>query len=145
MVNVSAKPITKRHAVARAVVNLGEKAFRKIKENSVAKGDVLKISELAGIMGAKNTSSMIPLCHPLILRETNIQIHFNEKEHILVIRSYCEVEDKTGCEIEALVGASVAALNVYDMCKGISKEISIEKIELLEKSGGKSGDYNKVN
>ena len=85
----------------------------------------------------------LPLCHPLSLRETNIKVEFDERNHRLVIRSYCEVEDKTGCEMEAMVGASVAALNVYDMCKGISKGITIEKIELLEKSGGKSGDYRK--
>lgn len=142
MVDVSHKAPTVRRAVARATVHLGE-AFAAVRDNAVAKGDVLAVARLAGIAGAKETSRLIPLCHPLPLSSVNVETELVARARTLVITCEARTTAQTGVEMEAMTGASVAALAAYDMVKGVSKAVTIEKVELLEKSGGKSGDWRR--
>ena len=143
MVDVSRKPDTVRTAVAVGRVMLGEAAFRAVKENSIQKGDVLSISQIAGIMGAKETSRLIPLCHDVQVSGIDVDLSLLEADHAIEIRGFAKSIGPTGVEMEALTAVSIAALTVYDMCKAISKEIRIEQIHLLAKTGGASGDYRK--
>jgi cyclic pyranopterin phosphate synthase len=138
MVDVSAKPETAREARARAVVKMREETRALIRENRVAKGDVLQVARLAGIQAAKRTAELIPLCHPL--RLTSVDVALTAEEPVQVsIEAVVRAFDRTGVEMEALVAASVAALTVYDMVKSADRWLTIEKVELVEKSGGKSG------
>ena len=141
MVDISDKEITKRTATAVGTIRLSGECFEKVKEGSVQKGDVLAVARVAGIMAAKNTSALIPLCH--ILPLTGVEIEFHLLEDRFAIEAYCKVKTvgKTGVEMEALTGVNVALLTIYDMCKAISKDMVMEQIHLLEKHGGKSGDY----
>ncbi|KAB7505826.1 Molybdenum cofactor biosynthesis protein 1 [Armadillidium nasatum] len=143
MVDVGEKIASKRQAVAEAVVWVGEKVFRLVKENSIKKGDVLSVSELAGIMGAKQTSHLIPLCHPLMLTYVDVKTYLQEEEKSIKIVSSVKTIGITGVEMEALTAASIAALTIYDMCKAVSHEIQIKNIQLVSKSGGKR-DYAKT-
>jgi len=143
MVDVSDKPDTSRLAIAQARVVLGEDVLQRIREQSIAKGDLLATARIAGIQGAKKCSDLIPLCHPLPLSKVSIDI--NEfvdvgKVGIEVIAS-CTTTGKTGVEMEALTAASLSALTIYDMCKALDKGIVIESVQLLEKHGGKSGNW----
>lgn len=137
MVNVSAKAITSRMAMAQAVVILPLEVLDLLKDQEIQtkKGPVLQTAILAGIMGAKKTSDLIPLCHPLGLDNCQINIQFKKDE--LIINCTAHIAGKTGVEMEALTGASVAALTVYDMCKAFSHDIVIKEIKLMAKSGGK--------
>jgi cyclic pyranopterin monophosphate synthase len=137
MVDVSEKKITKRTAKAQATVNVGEEIIALIQGNELItkKGPVFHTAIIAGVMGAKNTSSMIPFCHPLGLEDCQVQIHV--KGNSIIIDSTARITAKTGVEMEALAAATVAALTVYDMCKAISHNIIIEEIKLMEKTGGK--------
>ena len=137
MVDVSEKKITKRTAKAQATVNVGEEIISLIQGNELItkKGPVFHTAIIAGVMGAKNTSSMIPFCHPLGLEDCQVQIHV--KGNSIIIDSTARITAKTGVEMEALTAATVAALTVYDMCKAISHNIIIEEIKLMEKTGGK--------
>jgi len=137
MVDVSGKKITKRTAKAQAIVNVGAEIIKLIKGNELItkKGPVFQTAIIAGVMGAKQTSSLIPFCHPLGLEDCQIKIHV--KGNKIVIESSSAITSKTGVEMEALTGASIAALTVYDMCKALSHEIVIEEIKLMEKTGGK--------
>lgn len=137
MVDVSSKSITNRIATAQAVVRLPQQVLDLLKDQEIQtkKGPVLQTAILAGIMGAKKTSDLIPLCHPLALENCQIFIHFQGEK--LIIQSTASITGKTGVEMEALTGASVAALTVYDMCKAFSHDIVIEEIKLMAKSGGK--------
>ena len=137
MVDVSEKKITKRTAKAQATVNVGEEIIALIQGNELItkKGPVFHTAIIAGVMGAKNTSSMIPFCHPLGLEDCQVQIHV--KGNSIIIDSTARITAKTGVEMEALTAATVAALTVYDMCKAISHNIIIEEIKLMEKTGGK--------
>lgn len=141
MVDISDKEITKRTATAVGTIRLSKECFEKVKEGSVKKGDVLAVARVAGIMAAKNTSTLIPLCH--ILPLTGVEIEFRLLEDRFAIEACCKVKTvgKTGVEMEALTGVNVALLTIYDMCKAISKDMVMEQIHLLEKHGGKSGDY----
>ena len=141
MVDISDKEITKRTATAVGTIRLSGECFEKVKEGSVQKGDVLAVARVAGIMAAKNTSALIPLCH--ILPLTGVEIEFRLLEDRFAIEACCKVKTvgKTGVEMEALTGVNVALLTIYDMCKAISKDMVMEQIHLLEKHGGKSGDY----
>ena len=141
MVDVTEKTDTKREAVACGSIFLSEECFTKVKEGRVGKGDVLGTARIAGIMGAKRTSELIPLCH--ILNLTKLAVDFEMCEETNEIRALCTAKTtgKTGVEMEALTGASVALLTIYDMCKAIDKSMMIGNIRLLEKSGGKSGIY----
>ena len=142
MVNVSSKAITNRMAVAQAVVILPPEVLNLLRDQEIntKKGPVLQTAILAGIMGAKKTSDLIPLCHPLGLDNCQINIRFNQNE--LIINCTANITGKTGVEMEALTGASVAALTVYDMCKAFSHDIVIKEIRLMAKSGGKR-DFNR--
>lgn len=143
MVNVAAKAPTLRRAVASAKVFLTRDVASDIQDREVAKGDVLGVARLAGISAAKKTPDLIPLSHPLALHHVKIEFAFDKKESSLQIQSTVEAFERTGVEMEAMVAASVAALTVYDMCKGVDKSIRIGDIELLLKEGGKSGVYRK--
>jgi cyclic pyranopterin phosphate synthase len=143
MVNVAAKAPTLRRAVASAKVFLTWDVASDIQDREVAKGDVLGVARLAGISAAKKTPDLIPLSHPVALHHVKIEFAFDKKESSLQIQSTVEAFERTGVEMEAMVAASVAALTVYDMCKGVDKSIRIGDIELLFKEGGKSGVYRK--
>lgn len=140
MVDVGAKQASSRIAIAQGFVRLNHKTVAMIKDQKLAKGDVLAIAELAGIMGAKQTSSLIPLCHPLGLDHVSLQLELTQSG--ITIEAECRITAKTGVEMEAMTAVSVAALTIYDMCKAADKAITIETIKLRHKSGGKSGDFN---
>ena len=144
MVDVGHKPDTMRTAVAAGRVVVGEQAFRLVKENRIRKGDVLPTAQVAGIMGAKQTSKLIPLCHDVQLKGVDIDLTLNEEDYAVEIRAYAKTYGPTGVEMEALTAVSVAALTIYDMCKSVSKGIQITDIHLLAKTGGQSGDYRKA-
>lgn len=141
MVDVSAKQPTMRTAIAAAEVRLSPELLAAISSGGIAKGDVLGVARLAGIMAAKRTPDLIPLSHPLAIH--NISVDFETNEPTGVITALCTVRafERTGVEMEAMTGASLAALTIYDMCKGTDKSITIGEIKLLFKEGGKSGVY----
>ncbi|WP_456425995.1 cyclic pyranopterin monophosphate synthase MoaC [Rhodocaloribacter sp.] len=143
MVDVADKRATVRTAVAVGRVILGEEAFRLVRENKIRKGDVLTLAQIAGIMGAKQTSKLIPLCHDVLLRGVDVELSLNETALAVDVRAYTKSVGPTGVEMEALTAVSVAALTIYDMCKSVSKAILITDIHLLAKTGGQSGDYRK--
>lgn len=148
MVNVAGKQVTRRKAEAKAEVYLGAEAFHLVKENKMKKGDVLGVARIAGIMAAKKTSELIPLCHPLQVDHVEVQLSLQEKaedgrEFCVSIKTSASTSGRTGVEMEALMAASVAALTVYDMCKAVSHEIVISGICLLCKTGGKQDYYFK--
>ena len=139
MVDVSAKPETRRTARAHAFVKIDPAVLRQLPENP--KGDPLEIARIAGIAAAKRTSELIPLCHPLMLSHADVEVSL-EKEGVRIVSS-AATTGPTGVEMEALTAASVAALTVYDMTKALDKSISIQDLYLLEKTGGKSGDFHR--
>ncbi len=139
MVDVSDKGQTRREARASGRVVLAPETVQAIRESRTPKGDPLETARLAGIMGAKGTASLIPLCHPLLLEHVDVTLRLTEGG--IDISSRVVTTGKTGAEMEALTAVSVAALTVYDMCKGVEKGITIQRIALDAKSGGKSGDY----
>ncbi|XP_057654557.1 molybdenum cofactor biosynthesis protein 1 isoform X2 [Diorhabda carinulata] len=141
MVDVAGKNVTQRYATASAVVKVGPRITQLILENSTKKGDVLTLAEIAGITGAKKTSEIIPLCHNIVLSSVKVTAHLNKEKETVEIQAQVHCEGKTGVEMEAMTAVSVAALTVYDMCKAVSKSIVISDIHLLNKKGGKSGDY----
>ena len=143
MVDVSDKPVTHRTATATGSIQVSPEIMAAVKSGNVKKGDVLGVARVAGIMGVKRTSELIPMCHPLPIQKCSVD--FETDEDAGMIRVFCTVktEGKTGVEMEALTAVSVAALTVYDMCKAVQKDMEITNIRLLEKSGGKSGDYKR--
>jgi molybdenum cofactor biosynthesis protein MoaC len=143
MVDVSAKPASARTAVARGRVLIGEEAFRLVEENRIRKGDVLSVAQVAGILGAKQTSRLIPLCHDVLLEGVDLDLELNEEAFAIDVRAFVKTTGPTGVEMEALTAVSVAALTIYDMCKSVSKEIAITDTQLLAKTGGQSGDYRR--
>lgn len=140
MVDVGDKPVTSRRARARAIVRLGD-AFEAVRDGAVPKGDVLAIARLAGIMGAKETSRLVPLCHPLPLSGVEVELELVEATRSLRITCSVRTEARTGVEMEALTGATVAALAAWDTCKSVTRELAIESVTLLEKEGGRSGRW----
>lgn len=144
MVNVGNKAATRRTATASARVLLGSKAFGLVRANQIAKGDALAVAQLAGIMGAKQTSGLIPLCHPVSLDHTSITVELLEEGNVAVVLATCHATGRTGVEMEALTAASVAALALYDMCKAVSRDIVITDIRLLSKTGGQRGDFQRT-
>jgi cyclic pyranopterin phosphate synthase len=140
MVDVSAKSATARTAIACAKVELGKPIVDRIYAGDIPKGDVLATVRIAGIQATKQCSSLIPLCHPLPLDKVSVDIN-PSGENAVEIQVTCSTTGKTGVEMEALTGVSVAALTLYDMCKSLNKGIRIESVRLLEKTGGKSGDW----
>lgn len=143
MIDVGDKNITSREAIARARLFCGEKIITAIKKNKIPKGDVIEAAKLAGILAAKNTPQIIPLCHPLRLNSVKVEIKLQKKE--IVITTAVKAKERTGVEMEALVSAAVSALTIYDMCKVIDKGMVIKEILLLEKKGGRSGHYIRKN
>ena len=143
MVDVTAKEETLRYARATGRIRVGEEVLRVVEEGSAAKGDVLGTARIAGIMAAKKTPELIPLCHPLLL--TKVSVDFQVRPDSKEILCTCEVRisGKTGVEMEALTGVSVALLTIYDMCKAVDKTMEISDIRLEEKSGGKSGTFTR--
>ena len=143
MVDVSAKAETAREAVAEGRISMSRECFEKVKEGEMGKGDVLGVARVAGIMGAKKTSELIPLCH--LLNLTKVEISFSLEEETSSVRASCTVRTtgKTGVEMEALTAVSTAALTVYDMCKAVQKDMTITDIRLLSKTGGIHGDYKR--
>ena len=143
MVDVSDKDITKRSAVAQGTIKLSEEAMEAVLGHKIKKGDVLTVAQVAGIMGTKRTSELIPMCHPIAL--TNAKVEFDVDAEACEITATCTAvtEGKTGVEMEALIGVSIALLTVYDMCKAIDKSMTIKDIHLVSKTGGKSGDFIK--
>ena len=142
MVDVSAKQVTERVAVARASVIMQASTLKLIKDKKAAKGDVLAVAQLAGIMAAKRTSELIPLCHPLQLSNVAVKLTLDAKRRAVDIEATCKLKGQTGVEMEALTAASVAALTVYDMCKAVDRGMVISEVKLLHKSGGKSGTFS---
>lgn len=140
MVDVSAKADTVRQAVAEAVVRLPAEALHVLREGSAEKGDPVAVAELAGIMAAKRTADLIPLCHPLPLSKVSVRGTV-QLENFVRFEAFCKTTAKTGVEMEALTAATVAALTLYDMLKSVSKGIVIEHVRLLSKEGGKSGPW----
>lgn len=141
MVDVSGKNVTLRIAEAEGFVRLTEATAQAVGNHATAKGDVLKIAELAGIMATKRTSELIPLCHSIRLDNARVECSFDAENRRVKIRATVKASEVTGVEMEALTAVTVAALTVYDMCKGIDRGMSVEGIRLVRKSGGKSGDY----
>ena len=141
MVDVSEKSDTVRVAVAAGRVKVNAETFALIKSGGMKKGDVLGTAQIAGIMGAKKTPDIIPMCHPIMISGVDIDFELNEKELSVEITATAKCTGATGVEMEALTAVSVAALTVYDMCKAVQKDMEITDIRLLKKSGGKSGDF----
>jgi len=143
MVDVSGKIPTSREAVAAGSVHMKPETMRLIKEGSIQKGDVLGVARIAGIMAAKKTSELVPMCHPLNITSVTLDFSLDEDQSRIDIRSTVKITGQTGVEMEALVAVSAAALTVYDMCKSADKEMVISDIMLLEKRGGKSGEFKR--
>jgi len=141
MVDVSEKTATTREAVARGAISMKKATLALILDNQVAKGDAIGTARVAGILAAKKTPGLIPLCHPLQISSVSIDFGFDRKKGQIVIESRVKVTGQTGVEMEALTAVSVAALTIYDMCKAVDKEMVISDIMLIEKTGGKSGPF----
>ena len=141
MVDIADKAITKRKAIASGTITTSRKTIDSIKENTNKKGDVLSVAQLAGIIGAKKTSDLIPLCHPLNLSSVKVDLVCDPDRSAVDIKATCKLSAKTGVEMEALTAVSVAALTVYDMCKAVDRGIVLSDIRLVHKEGGKSGAY----
>jgi cyclic pyranopterin monophosphate synthase len=141
IVDIGGKAVTARRAVARAVLEAQPATIDAIVGGTLKKGDALAVARIAGIMAAKKTSDLIPLCHPIALNKVEVDI--SADGNTLVILATAETSDRTGVEMEAMTAASVAALTLYDMAKGIDRAMRVTAVELMEKSGGKSGDYRR--
>jgi len=141
MVDVSAKKETERIAVAAGSVIMARATLEKILSGGVKKGDVLSVARLAGIMGAKRTPDLIPLCHPLALSSVSVELSCDPQRNSVEITATCKLNGRTGVEMEALTAVAVAALTVYDMCKALDRGMRIAEIRLLRKSGGRSGNF----
>jgi len=143
MVDVSEKPLTARRAVAEAAVAVSDETMSLVIDGGGPKGDVLGVAELAGVMGGKRTSELIPLCHPLALTDLVVAVTPDRAAGVLRVRAEAATTGPTGVEMEALTAASVAALTIYDMVKGVEKGVEIRSVKLLSKTGGKSGDWQR--
>ena len=141
MVDVSDKDVTERTATARGSVIMQPETLAMIRDGGVKKGDVLSVARLAGIMGAKRTPDLIPLCHPLALTSVKVDLTLDEERNAVDITATCKLKGRTGVEMEALTAVSVAALTVYDMCKAVDRGMRITEVRLTQKAGGKSGSY----
>jgi len=142
MVDVSEKQATLREAVAGCTVCLNDEVFGLVTHGEVKKGDVLAVAQVAGIMAAKRTSEIIPMCHPITITGVDISFFPDASRSVINVKATVRCKGETGVEMEALTAVTVAALTIYDMCKSLQKDIEISNIKLLHKTGGKSGDYN---
>jgi cyclic pyranopterin phosphate synthase len=143
MVDVVGKPATVRAAVAEGTIRMSRKAFQSVAEQQIAKGDVLAVSEVAGTLAAKRTAELIPLCHPLGLDHVEVEARLDEQLPGVRVRAAAKAVGRTGVEMEALTAVSVALLTVYDMVKAVDRGMEIEKVRLLEKTGGTHGDWRR--
>jgi cyclic pyranopterin monophosphate synthase len=143
MVDVGDKNETKRRAIAVGKILMEKQTLDNIVKQNITKGDVLSVAQVAGIMGAKETSRLIPMCHNLFLTGVDIHFEIDHENHGIIVQAEVETFGKTGVEMEALSAVSITALTIYDMCKAIDKNMVIEDIKLLEKTGGKSGTYKR--
>ena len=143
MVDISEKNVTERLASAISSISMNKETLNMIKNGSAKKGDVLGIARIAGIMAAKKTSELIPLCHPVSLSSVSINFEIDDSMNSINIICSCKLNGKTGLEMEALTAASIAALTIYDMCKAVDREMTITKTQLTYKSGGKSGTFKR--
>ncbi|NNE40923.1 MAG: cyclic pyranopterin monophosphate synthase MoaC [Marinicaulis sp.] len=141
MVDVTDKVETERRAVARGRVILSPAVFKTVRETGVAKGDIATIAEIAGVTGAKRTSDLIPLCHPLPITSIKVAVEPDDDNSAYVVTAIVKTTGKTGVEMEALTGVMTACLTIYDMAKAVDKSIRIDDVKLIEKTGGKSGEY----
>ena len=139
MVDVSAKSDTQREAVAKGVVRMQASTLDRLRKGEMAKGDVLAVAQLAGIMAAKQTPYIIPLCHPILIADVKVEFSLDEASNTVEITTTVKSTGKTGVEMEALTATAVTALTIYDMCKAVDRSLKIENIRLVRKSGGKSG------
>lgn len=139
MVDVSAKDDSERVAIARAVISMQPETLDLIKSGGIKKGDVLAVAQVAGVMGAKKTSSLVPMCHPLMLTSVDLNFETDDDNSCIIITSTVKTTGKTGVEMEAITGAAVAAITIYDMAKAVDRWMEISEVKLLEKWGGKSG------
>jgi cyclic pyranopterin monophosphate synthase len=139
MVDVGAKADTQREAITKGTVRMKAGTLELIKKGAIAKGDVLTVAQIAGIMAAKQTPALIPLCHPLLLAEIKVEFEIDDAGHSINITSTVKNTGKTGVEMEAMTATTVAALTIYDMCKAVDRGIRIDNVRLIKKSGGKSG------
>jgi cyclic pyranopterin phosphate synthase len=143
MVDVGEKPVTQRVAVARGAVRMLPATAKKIAANAIAKGDVLATARIAGVMAAKRTGELIPLCHPLPLDFVDVRLDVDARRGVVAIEAEARIAARTGIEMEALTAVSVAALTIYDMCKAVDRGMTIEDVCLVSKSGGRSGDWTR--
>ena len=143
MVDVSAKGETVRVAIARGRVLMRPATLALVREGQMSKGDVLAVAQVAGVMGAKRTSDLVPLCHPLPITGVDLAFELDEESSAVEITASVRVVGKTGVEMEALTAVSVAALTIYDMCKAVDKDLVIDRVRLVHKVGGKSGEYQR--
>lgn len=143
MVDVGEKPPTRRSATAASRVLVNEETFRLIKSGGMKKGDVLTVAQVAGVMGAKRTPELIPMCHPILIDGIDLRLSLNEDRLSVEIEATVSCDGRTGVEMEALTAVSAAALTVYDMCKAVQKDMVIEDIRLIRKSGGVHGDFER--
>jgi len=143
MVDVAGKPATVRAAVAEGTIRMSREAFQSVAEQQIAKGDVLAVSEVAGTLAAKRTAELVPLCHPLGLDHVEVEARLDEQLPGVRVRAAAKAVGRTGVEMEALTAVSVALLTVYDMVKAVDRGMEIEKVRLLEKTGGTHGDWRR--
>ena len=143
MVNVGEKPVSTRTAVAAGRVLVNRETFDLIKSGGMKKGDVLAVAQVAGVMGAKRTPDIIPMCHPIIIDGIDLELSLNDELCSVEIKAAVSCDGRTGVEMEALSAVSVAALTVYDMCKAVQKDMVISDIRLISKTGGVHGDYER--
>ncbi len=141
MVDVGEKPVSQRTAVAAGRVLVNKTTFGLIQSGGMKKGDVLTVAQIAGVMGAKRTPDLIPMCHPILMDGIDLELHLDEKRHSVEITATVRCDGRTGVEMEALTAVSAAALTVYDMCKAVQKDMTITDIRLVKKTGGVHGDY----
>ncbi|MDU1052648.1 cyclic pyranopterin monophosphate synthase MoaC [Clostridium baratii] len=142
MVDVTKKEKTERVAIATGKVRANKETITLIKNGEIGKGDVLGVARVAGIMAMKKTSDLIPMCHPIMINGCSIDFEIDEENSEIIITGTSKIFEKTGVEMEALTGVSVAALTIYDMCKAVDKRMVIDDIHLVKKTGGKSGEFN---
>ena len=142
MVDVTKKEKTERVAIATGKVKASKETITLIKNGEIGKGDVLGVARVAGIMAMKKTSDLIPMCHPIMINGCSIDFEIDEENSEIIITGTSKIFEKTGVEMEALTGVSVAALTIYDMCKAVDKRMVIDDIHLVKKTGGKSGEFN---
>jgi cyclic pyranopterin monophosphate synthase len=143
MVDVTGKPVTSRKAVARGSVSMKPVTLQLIMDSKIPKGDVLTLARIAGIMAAKKTGDLIPLCHPLNITSVDMDFTLDKKKNKIDIEARVKISGQTGVEMEALAAVSIAALTIYDMCKAVDREMVISDIMLIEKSGGRSGVFKR--